>query len=141
MQCLFLGGIRVLFALPYLGTKIPAQVKAERELDCGGSREKKMMKERSRKTKEIWSFVHTYNHFINLEERNLKSWSRSQKARRDLLPCSHDNSLLWDADLRRVKFPTFPPLGIVQTKSLGSRRQNGEILFQSAKIDEQTTDQ
>lgn len=75
MQCLFMGGIWVLFALHYLGTKIPTQARAERELEHGGSREKKMMKERSRKTKGIWSFKCTYNHFINLEQRNLKSWS------------------------------------------------------------------
>lgn len=57
-----------------------------------------------------------------------------------MLPCPDDNSFLWDADLRRVSFPTFSQLSILQMKSTGSERQNGEILFQSAKINEQTTD-
>lgn len=57
-----------------------------------------------------------------------------------MLPCPDDDSLLWDADLRRVKFPTFSQLSILQMKSIGSGTQNGEILFQSAKIDVQTTD-
>lgn len=64
-----------------------------------------------------------------------------KEAKRDMLPCPDDHSLLWDADLRRVKFPIFSQLSILQMQSIGSGRQNGEILFQAAKIDEQTTDQ
>lgn len=59
-------------------------------------------------TKKILSFTLIYNHFVNLEERNLKiSVLGKKEAKREMLPCPDDHSLLWDADLRRVKFPLF----------------------------------